>query len=114
MRDQTEAQVALLDAPLSDVQRALLDAAAIVRKRWQQSGYGEIGEARCLIGAVTEAQGMTAPDGREPSPVTYRCALLIERVIETSEIARWNDTPGRTSEQVATALEAAASMDATP
>lgn len=85
---------------LEEWQTTLLKAAEIVRERWNSSGYGLPGGPRCALGAIDEAAG-----GHlfSDSPAIYR----LQNHIDTS-IAVWNDTPGRTAEEVASVMESVA------
>lgn len=101
-------------AKLEPWRQLLMDAAPIVRVRWRQGGAGNDGESRCALGAISEIaghqQGCYIPDKMmkaiqalaktvhpEPTPIG-----------PFTEIAFWNDADGRTAEDVAQAMEAAA------
>ena len=79
-----------------------LRAAEIVRERWRQGAFGLPGQARCLEGALTEAAG--TPLYRTDARLKVAC------VLGTDELGGWNDTPGRSAEEVANALETAARL----
>lgn len=84
---------------MSDVKKILADAAALIRENgWVQEKYGSLGEGYCLVGAVIAASGGT---GRYH--VAYR--VLTD---EVENPLTWNDTKGRTQEEVLELLGRAA------
>ncbi len=87
-------------------QQLLLDAARIVRVRWRQGDYGNAGGPRCAVGALREAAALIDEQGLFSD--VYTCALLRFGDRLKGTIPKWNDTPGRTAEEVATAMEEAA------
>lgn len=92
------------DCGLTETQRVLLRAAQIVRERWQQGWCGLNGGPRCAGGALIEAGDSTF----------FGCGpayLELNRYLEKNKLVGvpdFNDMPGRTAEEVATALESAA------
>jgi hypothetical protein len=85
----------------------LLRAAEIVRERGLRKGPWKAGGPICAAGAVGAAGddlNLTRPE-MEERVLRFACALGGS---EPSDVHRWNDTPGRTAEQVADALERAA------
>ena len=91
----------------------LLDGAKIVRERWRQDGLGRNGEPRCAVGALREATGLLEYEAAS-SGLVYSATRRLCKTLGVSEhsygrsVAEWQDTPGRTAEDVATAMEAAA------
>ncbi len=90
----------------------LLDGAKIVRVRWRQNSLGHNGEPRCAVGALREAAGEEETSGtftQHRGAVNRLCdSLGLEKDGTSRPVTQWNDTPGRTAEDVATAMEAAA------
>ncbi len=91
----------------------LLDGAKIVRERWRQGDLGVNGEPRCVVGALREAAGLGEETAGSYTLVRNATARLckslgLEKRVHGSTVTAWNDTPGRTAEEVATAMEEAA------
>ena len=84
---------------LKPEQRVLLRAAKIVRRGWCQGVYREGGNY-CVLGAIDAA-------ARNYDLADAAC-LRLEALIGTHAFGTWNDQRGRTAEEVAQALEAAA------
>ncbi|WIF20579.1 hypothetical protein SEA_JFLIX2_89 [Rhodococcus phage Jflix2] len=94
---------------MSRDQESLRRAADLIEKHgWIQGDYGDMSQGYCAIGALSRAALATASDG------TYDGSLhLLEAAIPTtfpdnpntwsgkfSRVVEWNDTPGRTREEV--------------
>ena len=73
----------------------LSEAARLVEKGWCQ-GRLRSGLGVCAVGAILDA-------GRSDNGLNVAVSALVQE-IGTPDIGRWNDTPGRTKEEVATAL----------
>lgn len=90
--------------------RELVRAAEIVRERWGQGDELLNSSKRCAFTSLTEAQGgdVYGGDGFKTlnSEALHRFKDSLH--LEVTAIYRWNDTTGRTAEEVATALERAA------
>lgn len=93
---------------LAEPDPVLLRAAEIVRERWGQGtpSFGSGGQA-CAMGAIAIAGGFDyfrwMPSDAES--LRYAKALGFKN---SCEVADWNDTEGRTADEVAEALERAA------
>lgn len=82
-------------------QQILLKAADILETHgWCQKSFGDYHHGFCAIGAIRavtaqpwDKVGITDPDGR-------RAAMKLYRNIRGQTIALWNDTYGRTKEEV--------------
>ena len=95
---------------LTETQTILLAAAAEVRKGWCQGAYQDGRKNVCALGAISRAVCGDALKGiLDPTAIS-----ATRRVVEHVGIGEglalwaWNDEPGRTAEEVATALENAA------
>lgn len=86
--------------PLEQHEQVLMDAAQIVRSRWRQGHFGQDGEPRCAMGAIWEASDKNMVHEKGP---THLLLFYLDR-----SIPDWNDTPGRTADEVASAMESAA------
>lgn len=86
---------------LDEASRVLLRAAEIVEERWCQDELGKAGGPVCGWGAIIEASGGGPEDELWVS--AYRRADAA-----VGGLIRFNDTEGRTKEEVAAALRAAA------
>jgi len=98
------------ETEVDEVGKVLLRAAEIVRERWQQGGLGFRGGRVCAMGAIHEASGASHDEwggsyNRLAKKADGRLSDFIGRWI-----ALWNDAKGRTAEEVAQAMEAAARM----
>ena len=86
---------------MSNVSGVLSEAAELIRRHgWVQRKSGSIGEGFCLIGAVINV-----------TRDKHQCFLANEALIRASgtiSIVTWNDTEGRTKEEVLELLERAA------
>lgn len=96
----------LVTAPVDDAGQLLLDAARQIEIHgWQQGTYGSPGFGFCARGAIRFA-GI----GKPTAPILgadYRlCCYLAKDSF--NQIEYWNDTPGRTKEEVIAALRSAA------
>lgn len=95
-------------APQEPWRKALLDAAEHLRKAgWLQGDWGEAEGPRCVGGALS----LVTYERADSSAACYaRCEArnALCRVIGDDDIVTWNNTPGRTKEQVISALTAAA------
>ena len=92
----------------------LLRAAEIVRERWCQHGYGGGPDTRdintrCAGNAILEAEGrfQNGSPGWTDGQRRFSRAMGWGKY-GAREMFFWNDTPGRTREEVAEALERAA------
>ncbi len=79
-------------------------AAELLRAEgWCQGSYGQAGGPRCMDGAILSVTAYPGP---------YDRALSVMRpvldITATTPLAIWNDTPGRTLDEVLDALERAA------
>ena len=74
----------------------LAEAARLVERGWCQGTYRDTDGRVCLVGALNEASGR---------PCTYLDEAWNAVCLEIPQgPSDWNDTPGRTAEEVATAL----------
>lgn len=98
----------------ADLQTA---ARLLERDGWRQGGWGNPGECRCAGGAIIGAIDSNARDPRDlgndlgnPSFAYRRWNEAVEILSLTvgQSVAWWNDTPGRTADDVIVALHAAA------
>jgi len=98
-------------ASLTKTQRVLLDAAKEVRKGWCQFALARDGNV-CVLGALYVADGADRTTesivSRDPSDAGR--AAYTQLTKHVGYITIFNNAPKRTSEEVATALEAAAFM----
>ena len=85
---------------LEEWQTTLLKAAEIVRERWNPRAYGHKGGPRCALGAIDEAAGRGL-SGAHPAVRHLRGHV-------GCFISDWNDSPGRTAEEVASVMESVA------
>lgn len=111
---------------LSETGKVLLKAAGIVRERWCQGAYVNHFNQVCFLGAIAEAKGLDpfrlwdgakarrqivySPEGKK----ALRYLASFREYAAASAMQRgllFNDAPGRTAEEVAQALEAAAFME---
>ena len=117
-----------LDKALTETQLVLLRAAEEVRKGWCQDALERDGEV-CARGGMIKA--VEAPlywlDIDEKTviapPIVLKADKHFERYLRRHAdanlgsswtgdyVSRWNNAPGRTADEVAAALEAAAFMD---
>lgn len=82
----------------------LVRAADLIRRHgWVQRKDGSRGSGFCLVGALVYVHSFGGGDVE-----TYHEAFdALSRVVGTRNIAAWNDTEGRSREDVLTALETA-------
>jgi len=90
--------------PSDGVARDLENAATLLRERgWCQNQYRRDDGACCAMGAIEATAG-----------VSSRRALAAERLLlerlGCKYVEEWNDAPGRTADEVITALESAAAL----
>lgn len=90
------------DTDLEPWQRVLLDAAGRVRQGWCQGDYEDSQGGVCAMQATTLHGFMHGLTARR------HLKDYLERTGQCRSIPRWNDQPGRTAEEVATAMERAA------
>ena len=93
--------------------RNLLD-----RDGWTQGRFGDVGGPYCARGALVVAAGAPRPATVPPS---RHCGALnsayhlLQLIVGVETIgADWNDTPGRTKEEVLAAFDAAIAETAPP
>lgn len=103
-------------------QSLLKRAAAIITERgWYQGHYiDDQGQCVCPLGALhiayAEALGLrnparhvgSWPEGSRPDPLQEAVNGLQDSISTRDWVADWNDAPGRTKEDVLSALRAAA------
>ena len=98
---------------LDEVGKILLDAADYIeRKGWCQRVNSNIGGEVCAWGAIAIVLEVS-PDFHVLTHTEQRALVKLVDYLGggvrlVGEIVRWNDTPGRTKEQVVAALRAAA------
>ena len=85
----------------------LREAARIVRQGWCQ-GAVNYGDQFCTMGAMYYALRDEPDASLIVETVDRAIGRLLQYVNYGGSIGGWNDTPGRTAEEVALALEAAA------
>ncbi len=98
----------MLPTVLAPEDQLLLDGAQRVRRGWCQ---GEISDDRggvCLLGALLE---VSASHSGTLTNAEHKACDKVRNYVGSS-IALFNDTPGRTAEEVASAMEAAAMENA--
>ncbi len=87
-------------------QQLLLDAAQRVRRGWCQNALNDDRGNVCLMGALLEVS--SRPGVQADAETTAYWALFQHIVNRAQGVVDFNDTPGRTAEEVASAMEAAA------
>ena len=96
--------------PQDEWRDSFLKAAELLeQKGWCQGTACNAAGEHCLLGAIWYARyGHDAPHG--PVPSKYKWGEVFDRVAPYTarHPADWNDTPGRTKEEVIAALRAAA------
>lgn len=105
-----------------EVARELRAAANYIRVHgWRQGGYGEDGSARCLVGSLGSARRATEAEleglidwpslevlaAPLPPCTCGRCGTDDTSAYE-EKVINWNDTLGRTAEEVLHYLESSA------
>jgi hypothetical protein len=88
---------------MNDVAKILYDAADLIDANgWCQGEYRSEGGCYCITGALVEVIGLGS------FSEWSEAALAVEREIDEPHLPAWNDTEGRTVDQVTTALRNAA------
>ena len=89
-------------------EEVLAKAARIVEAGWYQGGYvSPDGTKVCAMGAIRVAAGerISELNSYRPSKVADPAIVALSyEVDDVRGIGMWNDTPGRTAEEVATTL----------
>lgn len=101
----------VVEAPVTidPVSAGLERAAEIVRKRWCQGHMLSPNGLHCAVGALHVAAGYYARgDGAGDCVLYNNMSRRLHKVIGSRGIMAWNDTKGRTKEEVVAALQAAA------
>lgn len=80
-------------------------AAAEVRKGWCQHRTRDRDANMCAVGAIRVAAGGAHHENTWTAAYKYLCQTLGLHFLQLSD---WNDAPGQTAENVATAMEYAA------
>jgi hypothetical protein len=96
---------------LDETGRVLLRAAEIVRERWCQGRYTDRFGGHCAVGAVAKASGAEVFADQEFVILTESLSAALAQLalaLGGEWVPGWNDTPGRTAEEVVEALERAA------
>lgn len=91
-----------------EVARVLQDAAEVLEKEgWTQDNYKDQ-YGYCALGSINMALGVaaTAMDSHQ-----HLATAALEDVIGTPFVATWNDSPGRTKDEVLDAFHAAAKQE---
>src|SRR5437867_3333049 len=95
-------------AELDDASKLLLAAAAIIeRQGWCQCFIGTFGGQLCIEGALNVARGREPIAMLEGNEVTLEALLRVNKAVGASAF-HWNDTPGRTKDEVVAKLRAVA------
>jgi hypothetical protein len=92
--------------------QALIDARALIEKGWTQGRYfDDAKNAFCASGAIGEASGAWNDDGgNNRTHIGTEPWQIFSDVVKGPEnlsIPIWNDTPGRTKEEVLAAFDTA-------
>ena len=91
---------------LDETAKLLLKAAAVIDEiGWCQNGYTKHG-GYCIYGALDHAAGFDVGEGATNQVVSQAAWRFIDAV--KSSVAGWNDTPGRTKDEVVAKLRAVA------
>lgn len=86
----------------------LLKAAEVLeRDGWRQHDAGFVGQPRCVLGAMRQACLPELPGGAFADAQGALHSFIYDRG-HSCGIVVWNDSPGRTADEVIAALRAAA------
>ena len=95
--EQTERSAALLAFAADRVERG-----------WCQGMYMSPDlKKTCMVGAILDEQMKRPPEPKSLRTEYERMVYAVRRETGAYHLTEWNDTPGRTVEEVATALRAA-------
>ena len=87
---------------MSEGQQTLLDAADLIEKKgWIQGANWRPGRGFCVFGAIDRV-------AKNDGPAFNDAVKRVYSLIEGHGIAKWNDEPGRTKEEVLAMLRRAA------
>jgi hypothetical protein len=88
----------------AETAKVLRDAAELIREKgWCQGDYEKADGAHCAIGAI----GCSSI----PAEQFFDARSALQDAVDQVPVWRWNDTPGRTVDEVLAAFEAAAQAE---
>jgi hypothetical protein len=91
---------------IDNIGKVLLDAADYIERHgWIQRTYKTNAGKVCATGAIV----LSSPRGPDfPVPVIINATARLKKYLGVDHIPVWNDTPGRTKDEIVAALRGAA------